>query len=166
MNKHENLIKNLGNPQNWFYCGDNQSPEGKKYYKKKIGHTIFPSFKDTCQCGHKPIKRQYYIRNKFTNEIKIIGSECKNTFLPKQNRKKTCQKCGDPHQNRKDDLCNNCRPKKKKEKNVVLKVVQIYIIIENIMNVMTVVKQTVLNVKKMIYTKTTVMSIVVNIVKK
>ena len=56
--------------------------------------------------------------------------------------------------------------KKKKEKNVVLKVVQIYIIIENIMNVMTVVKQTVLNVKKMIYTKTTVMSIVVNIVKK
>ena len=42
MNKHENLIKNLGNPQNWFYCGDNQSPEGKKYYKKKIGHTIFP----------------------------------------------------------------------------------------------------------------------------
>jgi len=79
--------------------------------KKKTFLEIFPKFESNCLCGHE-IERQFYIMNKYTQKVKVIGSKCIEKFLPKNNRRKTCIVCGKAHQNRKDDKCKNCRPKK------------------------------------------------------
>ena len=111
MSHLEKLLKCLNNFENWIYCGDDQSKSGLEYFVSKTGRSKFPGHRISCLCGHH-ITRQYYIMNKFTKDVKTIGNICINFFLPKENRRKTCSKCGEAHRNRTDDLCKKCRPKK------------------------------------------------------
>ena len=65
-----------------------------------------PKFKDHCVCGQE-LERNCWIYNRDENRMKVIGSECINKFLDKR---RTCHICGDEHQNRIVNRCNDCRP--------------------------------------------------------
>jgi len=64
-----------------------------------------PKFKDHCVCGQE-LERNCWIYNRDENRMKVIGSECINKFLDKR---RTCHICGDEHQNRIVNRCNDCR---------------------------------------------------------
>lgn len=91
----------------WKYCGGNHGDNHINYFKQCFNDRKFPDEKKECICGHK-IKYNYYITD--GTEIIIIGSRCKNKFIPKKGR--TCSICGEPHRNRKVNHCNMCKADK------------------------------------------------------
>lgn len=81
-------------------------PDCSRKFKERFDcKREFPEYKDRCGCGHK-IKRNDYIYNKNTDEIKILGSTCIKKFIPKA--LKSCINCGTYHNNRKHSECNRC----------------------------------------------------------
>lgn len=62
-------------------------------------------FKPMCVCGQE-LQRNCWIYSKKKHKIKIIGSECINKFIGKQ---KLCHICGEEHNNRIVNRCNDCR---------------------------------------------------------
>jgi len=54
------------------------------------------------------IKKNSYIYNKNTNNILILGSCCIKKFC-KNEIKKTCELCNEPHRNRLKKRCNKCK---------------------------------------------------------
>ena len=83
-----------------------------------------------CMCGHSIVK-QCYIQAKGKPEIglAVVGSCCIKRFIP-TGLDLTCERCHDPHKNRKNNLCNMCREedktqleteRKKKERELDLK---------------------------------------------
>tara|TARA_R110002110_G_scaffold68522_5_gene185443 strand:+ start:78 stop:497 length:420 start_codon:yes stop_codon:yes gene_type:complete len=114
--KDYNLTKEELNASGWKYCGGDEAAglNHYNYFKTIFGGEPeacvedYPAIK--CICGH-TIHRNFFICNKEEDELLIIGSECINKFITKKGR--SCEKCGDPHRNRKDNLCNNCRSKRR-----------------------------------------------------
>ena len=92
-----------------YYGGD----RGRhlNYYENTLGQTFEVPKQDNCMCGHH-ISEQCYIINK-TGDIYVLGNCCIKKFLIRSGR--TCGICGDPHQNRKDNNCNECRLKIEKK---------------------------------------------------
>lgn len=93
---------------NWRYCGG-RTGSHLNYFRLCCPEDDLPPHAIECVCGH-PIEENCYITN--GEEILILGNSCIKKFIPKSSR--TCEECGCPHQNRKDNKCNDCRPKKKK----------------------------------------------------
>jgi hypothetical protein len=91
--------------KNWKYCGGNRK-EHFNYFKLSCPGEDFPAQVNECVCRHY-IEENCYITN--GEEILILGNCCIKKFLTKSGR--TCEDCGEPHQNRIIDKCNNCRPK-------------------------------------------------------
>lgn len=81
----------------WTFGGSIESGS----YLKPLPY--IPQHKTTCLCGHH-ICDNYYIINKDRTIVEVVGSKCIKKFTG--GLLKTCEKCGDPHQNRKFDLCN------------------------------------------------------------
>ena len=113
-------------------CGSNTG-EGVEQFKKVFPNREIPERKNSCICGH-TINKNYYITD--GDVILVLGSvcikrfktnmhsSCENCGIPHKNRKdnkckkcrviekirkKTCEDCGNQHKNRKDNKCNNCR---------------------------------------------------------
>lgn len=111
--KEYNLTIEEINELGWKYCGGDEAagPQHLNYFRtifKNDPEQCVEDYPGTqCVCGH-TIHRNFFICNKEEDEVLIIGSECINKFITKKGR--TCEKCGDSHQNRKDNLCNRCRP--------------------------------------------------------
>ncbi len=95
------------------YRGRSTLHEGKMRANKYF-HFVYgkdkeaPERKGHCICGNK-IKDNYFvgIDNNIDNMI-VLGSCCKNRFLPEKYRKKTCLKCEKPHKRRISGLCKEC----------------------------------------------------------
>ena len=68
-----------------------------------------PPIARECMCGH-PIVKQCYIQAKGKPEIglAVVGSCCIKRFIP-TGKDLICEKCNAPHQNRKNNMCNECR---------------------------------------------------------
>ena len=95
--------------QNYVYCGGNFDYH-KNYFKLVFPECELPPTIYMCACERKIIKNGY-IRPKDcydVNSIIRIGSCCIKHFIS-SGLKRTCQLCGDVHQNRKDNYCNHCR---------------------------------------------------------
>jgi len=88
----------------WYYIGGN-SDRHYRYFKLKFPSKPLPTYSENCICGQS-IKENCYIYN--GKDIKILGSCCIERFLPNGISRK-CSNCSEIHNNRKDNLCNECR---------------------------------------------------------
>lgn len=88
----------------WRYTGGNKSSRHVNYWKLTQGDKPFPPYEEYCVCGHK-IQEQCYITN--DTVIVVVGNCCVKRFITHSTR--TCKKCNKSHQNRKDNLCKDCR---------------------------------------------------------
>ncbi len=97
--------------QDYKYAGgtkDANNPHHYRYWKLMIAqkpHLKMPTHECYCVCDH-IIENNCFIINKYDNII-ILGNCCIKRFIPKSGR--TCGKCGEPHRNRKFNLCNDCK---------------------------------------------------------
>lgn len=98
---YEDIKKN-----NWTYCGGNKPGSRLRYFKLFFGHTDTPDHESKCVCGH-TIKENCYITDR--KEILVLGNCCIKKFMPKGKSGRTCEDCGKPHRNRKDNKCHDCR---------------------------------------------------------
>jgi hypothetical protein len=89
----------------WHYCGDDKDGGGLNYFRISCPNIDFPDKVDQCVCGHK-IHHNFYITG-IKKDILVLGSTCIKNFIDYSG--KTCQDCGLPHKNRKDNFCNECR---------------------------------------------------------
>jgi hypothetical protein len=114
--------------RNWKSVGCGESYEGDKnnqqhnyhqyvewinWCNKKGFHYMKdePEWEHNCVCGTK-IKHNYYITPNDDREglkhLLVTGSCCINHFL-EDGISRHCDKCRQPHKNRKDNICNECR---------------------------------------------------------
>jgi len=118
-----NLTKEEIENGDWVYAGGDQCGAHLNYFKIVFPEAeSLPEHEDHCVCNH-PIKWNCYIRHKVTNEVIVLGNCCIKKFIPKSMR--TCGMCGEPHKNRKDNYCNDCRKHlaEQKRRNKIKKVV-------------------------------------------
>ena len=78
----------------------------KYFLQRGFSDDDLPNYTTACIC-HQKIRRNCYITD--DTRILVIGSCCKDKFLEPKNRGKTCERCGEPHRNLKDNRCNACR---------------------------------------------------------
>lgn len=95
---YEDIIKS-----DYKYCGGNCGRH-LRYFKLSCPDDDLPEPVNECVCGHK-ISENCYITD--GTQILILGNCCIKKFIPKSSR--TCETCGNPHQNRKINKCNDCR---------------------------------------------------------
>lgn len=88
----------------WYYVGGNNN-QHYNYWKIKFPNKPLPSYSEKCICGQS-IKENCYIFN--GKDIKILGSCCIERFIP-NGISRTCSNCGESHNNRRDNLCSECR---------------------------------------------------------
>ena len=89
---------------NYKYCGGNSSNH-YNYFLLYFGkNKEFPIVETKCVCKT-PIKQNCYITNDI--DIIVIGNCCIKKFV--KNCKRTCNECGEFHQNNKINKCNNCK---------------------------------------------------------
>lgn len=97
----------LGDLDNWKYAG------GDKKQHNNYFNLIFkdkeierPEKVSKCLCNH-DIVENCYIYNEKLNKLVVLGNCCIKRFFKKSGR--TCEICGESHQNRKDNKCSDCR---------------------------------------------------------
>lgn len=66
-----------------------------------------PPHKDKCICETR-IVHNHYIRNRHTEEIFIVGSTCKEQFLPEEYLDKDCHLCGIKRRIENSEHCRKC----------------------------------------------------------
>jgi hypothetical protein len=110
MNLTEKFIKglkdyNLSMDQmdNWSYCGGNCGRH-KNYFKLTCPNDDIPELVCKCVCGHNIVENCYITDGE---SIMILGNCCIKKFI--KNSGRTCEECKNPHKNRKDNRCNDCR---------------------------------------------------------
>ena len=115
--------------KDWIYCGSNGGPSQRhggiimahpgrlEYWKQHCRHRgmpdCLPDWDNYCPCKQKLITENAYLTTKKRQEdgeyhYMIIGSCCIKSFMP-DGLSKICEDCGEPHKNRKDNKCNDCR---------------------------------------------------------
>ena len=89
----------------WKYCGGN---EGRhlRYFKIACPGYDLPPLESHCVCGHR-ITENCYITN--GPELMVLGNCCIKRFVPAKLSGRTCERCGEPHRNRKVNRCKECR---------------------------------------------------------
>ena len=110
MSTHDGIQKvdNYSKDNNWIYAGgDNKHHLNywNIFYTSKNWSGKTPKKKKKCVCNH-IIERNCWIYNKKTKQMKVIGACCIEKF---NLGGRTCAICGDEHNNRKNNYCNNCR---------------------------------------------------------
>lgn len=105
--KEYNLSKE--DVENFIYIGGDEDDYRKHLHFNGYDPLDMPKKKDQCLCGH-DIKINCYIKSKEGSLILVLGSCCVKRFI-KSGLKKTCEKCGNNHKNRKYNICNECKKK-------------------------------------------------------
>ena len=90
--------------KNWRWCGGTGNISDIKYWKMCFPNATPPDTEKHCICGQKIIIQNWITYNQ---EFIVIGSECRNKFL--DHKGKSCNRCKEPHRNRKDNYCTSCR---------------------------------------------------------
>ena len=89
--------------QKWKYCGGDTKGHLNYWYRCKNNQPL-PDHEDHCVCDRK-IVRNCYITD--GSDIIVIGYCCIKKFMKHSGR--TCEICDEPHKNRIDNRCNDCR---------------------------------------------------------
>ena len=113
----DGLIKATGDKDldNYKYFGGNKNQHLNYLHmlikEHKNRNVEIPSAKPMCLCKTR-INEQCYIQHIPTQLILNVGNCCIKKFLDKSGR--TCSNCEEPHQNRKNNYCNDCREQNKR----------------------------------------------------
>ena len=89
--------------QNWKYAGGDTGHHSNYYYMA-FSHLQQPEHTDRCVCDH--VMQENCYTTDGTDMI-AVGNCCIKKFVNQSGR--TCDKCGEPHKNRKVNRCNLCR---------------------------------------------------------
>ena len=90
--------------ETWKYAGGNNGSHAR--YLDLLDISITSEYTTECVCGHH-IVENCYICDPTETDVLTVGNCCIKRFMVKSGR--TCSKCDEPHQNRNDNLCNECR---------------------------------------------------------
>ncbi|CCV01994.1 hypothetical protein IIV22A_150R [Invertebrate iridescent virus 22] len=90
----------------WKYIGGNTKRHLTKYETLFFKKPDLPH-SNKCICTH-DIEENCYIKNVINEQILIVGNCCINKFLNIDTSKK-CERCNEPHKNKKNNYCNTCR---------------------------------------------------------
>ncbi len=100
----------------WKYAGgsrnedhDNKAQHHYNYYQMAYADKYpMPDHKDACICNV-AIKQNCFIVHNKLGRILVVGNCCIKHFLPEDRSGRTCEICEEPHKNRKDNYCFQCR---------------------------------------------------------
>jgi hypothetical protein len=130
-----NAVKDV--EENWFFCGgrdgnprDEDDEVGsisqkvliywEALWRHHFPNRDFPQFEPICICKKHVMDLRYncYITNPEKTKVITIGRICMVQFIKKSKdyMSKRCERCLEPHKNRKDNYCNKCRLTLKEEK--------------------------------------------------
>jgi hypothetical protein len=90
---------------NYKYAGGDYD-EHNRYFILCFREDQRPEHSSHCVCS------QYISRNAYITDghrFIVVGSCCINRFVPRDKRRRTCEMCGAPHQNRVVNRCKVCR---------------------------------------------------------
>ena len=104
--------------ENYKYCGgdgDNGSSDERhyNYWVLQFGDKDFPYKELECFCGQQ-IRENCFVVDKTKTNFIHMGNCCIKRFMPEGKSGRTCEICEEPHKNRKDNLCHDCRKIHKK----------------------------------------------------
>jgi len=129
--------------ENWWFCGgqDTRSGMDDTYSHDTAGETgsigpeillrwralwnhyfpgdVMPEPTEWCVCGHSHLRYNCYITDGNIETVITTGRICIQQFLPKLAKRmnsKRCDDCKEPHRNRNDNYCNDCRLRRKEER--------------------------------------------------
>ena len=91
--------------KDYVYAGGDRGA-ARAYFDTRYHGRHAPPPCNGCLCTH-VIERNFYIENKNTKRLYVIGCECIKQFLGTV--KRTCTFCEKDHKNRKDNMCAPCR---------------------------------------------------------
>lgn len=139
--EQEAIIRHV--EENWWFCGgqDTRSGMNSSYDRDQMGetgsvspevllrwkalwHHYFPHHEmpeptEECVCGHSHLRYNCYITDGNIRTVITTGRICIQQFLPKLAKRmngKRCDDCKQPHRNRNDNYCNDCRLRRKEER--------------------------------------------------
>jgi hypothetical protein len=112
----------------WSYCGGKSFSNGEnqlatkheKYFKQCYPNADFPKQQNKCICDQDLIHNCYIRENIFApiESILIVGQCCIEKFID-NGIKKICERCESQHNNRTNNICNDCRKiEKAKERDI------------------------------------------------
>ena len=92
----------------------------KDFCNDFIGHKneIYYSIARQCICGH-DIKRNYLYKNKYNNDVIILGSCCIKTFSTEYEKERKCFDCGIKIKKNKNNQCKECIEKDKEREKYI-----------------------------------------------
>ena len=93
------------NLNDYVYAGGDRGA-ALAYFDARYPGRNAPAHCDGCLCTH-VIERNFYIENKNTKRLFVIGCECIKRFLGTVTR--TCTFCEKAHKNRSNNMCATCR---------------------------------------------------------
>ena len=87
-----------------------RDPCNRHYRYFTIAHRDydFLEYDPKCKCNQ-DIVENCYIYNKKKEQFCVLGNCCIKRFMREEDSGRSCGKCGKRHQNRKDNLCDECR---------------------------------------------------------
>lgn len=78
-------------------------------YLKTHCDLSLPGKREYCLCGNAIMENCYLVNKDTVYPVLVSGNCCMRAFLPQDSLKKHCERCGKAHQNKKDNLCTECR---------------------------------------------------------
>ena len=110
------LLQRYSREKGWVYFGGHEERTGydKDGFHNIRFHRLWPDHfdkepfihhSDYCVCGH-IIVQQCYIYNRYTKKFEVVGNCCIHKW---KLQGMPCSMCFEPHLNRKDNYCNDCR---------------------------------------------------------
>jgi len=81
-----------------------------RLWKRYFPNEEMPERESACVCDKEGLRYNLFITD--GKDVLVIGRVCLKQFLPRQAQKmdaRRCERCVEPHKNRKDNYCNACR---------------------------------------------------------
>lgn len=98
------LRETLGDFEDYRYVG---ADIDEVIWIRNMGDKAMPPHEDRCIC-HTKIVHNHYLQNKHTEEIFIVGSTCKEQFLPEELRDMDCHLCKNKKRIINSEHCRQC----------------------------------------------------------
>jgi hypothetical protein len=88
------------------------------YFMLRFPDYEFPEQRFECVCDHAIVENCYIYHEE--KGFLVLGICCIKRFMDADLTGRTCDKCKRPHKNRKWNLCNDCKPSRKKKQIVIM----------------------------------------------
>jgi hypothetical protein len=84
------------------------------YWNMTRNYEIHPPHKEYCICRTPIMENCYAVDKRDKEKLVCLGNCCIERFLG-DSAKRTCERCDEPHRNRKDNFCKECRIQNKED---------------------------------------------------